>query len=63
MEYFTKPEYLDGAILIQELSANGVEVKEITLEADLTVSMDIPKALADKAKKVVDSHKGAPLEA
>jgi aspartokinase len=56
---FTKPANLNGEQLKNELSAAGIEVERITVEADGQISIDITSKDATKASSVISAHIGS----
>ena len=55
---FTKPENLNGAELIAELKASGINASNPTLDDNDTFWLDLPKKDVEKATAIVEAHKG-----
>lgn len=65
MQSFTKPAKLNGATLIEELEAAGIEVqangigiKCPSLDSDNTLWLDIAVSDKDAAEAIINNHKG-----
>jgi hypothetical protein len=56
---FTKPENLDGAILIQELENNKIKIDKTTspfVDGENNFWLDINQKDEEKAKEIVSNH-------
>jgi hypothetical protein len=56
---FTKPENLNGTQLIAELSAVGLSVDRVTVEASGELFLDVPSKNKAKAEAVIAAHNGS----
>ena len=55
---FTKPENLNGAELIAELKASGINASNPTIDDNDTFWLDISKKDVEKAMGIVEAHNG-----
>jgi hypothetical protein len=56
---FTKPENLNGTQLIAELSAVGLSVDRVTVEASGELFLDVPAKDKAKAEAIIAVHNGS----
>lgn len=58
---FNKPESLNGATLIKELAAVGVNVSQIIVDGNNNLDLDVNAKDKEKVENVLSSHDGSDI--